>query len=485
MRNFEENNERIESRDFSDGFAGWGSGIDDIANDNRSYDDMYYESRRDHPLIGCVIPAYNEEDSIAAVLESLLAQTLIPDEIHVVVNNSSDRTVAKAKPFAGLHRKECMGIPITCAVYIHDIGDNPDKKVGALNYGFSMVEAFDYFLGVDGDTVAREDCVELLLAEIRADQHIGGVSAISTIDDSTVKGPIRRWLVAGQRQQFAAFNIKAMQQGREVPVLGGQFSIFSIDALRVVMDREKQMTPWITQSEVEDSLLSLQLKSAGYSLRISAGARANVGGMMTMRALDGQQVKWNAGAVELMRAYKFHPCLRQRWFEHISMFFNAYNRFSFVFLLIASLRISAFVFFPIWLVPVAASILLNTKIALKMYSRDYRDILFALLFLPAEMYLWIRIAHFLRGWWKSLVGRRGDNWAAQARAEKGKGRAYVIPWIVWWVATVLLVIGMAFLPLMLQTRILFWGWLVLAIITAAQTVAMLFQFLRPTRGYLV
>ncbi|NMM94052.1 glycosyltransferase family 2 protein [Bifidobacterium oedipodis] len=472
-------------RDYGDGFAGWGEGVDDVANDDLSHDDMAYEARRDHPLIGCVIPAYNEEDSIASVLEALLAQTVIPDEIHVVVNNSTDRTVQEAKPFAGLHRKECRGMPITCAVYVHDIGENPDKKVGALNYGFAMVEAFDYFLGVDGDTVAHEDCVELLLDEIRSNQHIGGVSAIYTVDDRGVRGPIRRWLVAGQRQQFAAFNIKAMQQSREVPVLGGQFSIFSIDALKAVMEANKQMTPWITQSEVEDSLLSLQLKSAGYNLKISASARADVGGMLTMRALDGQQVKWNAGAVELMRSYKFHPCLRQRWLEHISMFFNAYNRFAFVFLLAASLRIGAFVFFPIWLVPVAASILLNTKIALKMRARDHRDVLFALLFLPAEMYLWIRIAHFLRGWWKSLVGRRGDNWAAQARAEKGKGRAYVIPWIVWWLIIVLLVVGMAYLPLIIQTRILFWGWLVLAVITAAQTLAMAFQFLRPTRGYLV
>lgn len=472
-------------RDAVDGFVGWG-GADDVSDDAGEWvDDTYADDRRDHPLIGCVIPAYNEEDSIAAVLESLLGQTVIPDEIHVVVNNSTDGTVAEAKRFAGIHRKECLGMPITCAVYVHDIGENSDKKVGALNYGFAMVEAFDYFLGVDGDTIAAPDCIELLLAEIRADRHIGGVSAIYSIDDRQIHGPLRRWLVAGQRQQFAAFNIKAMQQKREVPVLGGQFSIFSIAALRQVMEAENQPTPWIMKSEVEDSLLSLQLKSAGYALKISAGARANVGGMLTMRALDGQQVKWNAGAVELMRTYKFHPCLRQRWFEHIAMFFNAYNRFAFFFLLISSLRIGAFVFFPIWLIPVAAAVLLNVKVALKMDNRNLKDILFALLFLPAEVYLWIRIAHFLRGWWKSLFGRKSDNWAAQARAEKGKGRAYLIPWVAWWLLSLAAVALMALAPLAWQTRILFWGWFTLAIITACQTLAMLFQLLRPTRGYRV
>lgn len=184
-------------RDAVDGFTGWG-GVDDVTDGTDEWtDDTYADDRRDHPLIGCVIPAYNEEDSIAAVLESLLAQTVIPDEIHVVVNNSTDGTVAEAKRFAGLHRKECLGMPITCAVYVHDIGENDEKKVGALNYGFSMVEAFDYFIGVDGDTVAAPDCIELLLAEIRSDRHIGGVSAIYSIDDRQVRGPVKRWLAAG------------------------------------------------------------------------------------------------------------------------------------------------------------------------------------------------------------------------------------------------------------------------------------------------
>ncbi|HBR88963.1 MAG TPA: glycosyltransferase family 2 protein, partial [Microbacterium sp.] len=38
--------------------------------------------------IGCIIPAYNEEESIADVIQSLLAQTRVPDVIHVVVNNT-------------------------------------------------------------------------------------------------------------------------------------------------------------------------------------------------------------------------------------------------------------------------------------------------------------------------------------------------------------------------------------------------------------
>ena len=57
------------------------------------------------PVIGAVIPAYNEAESIEAVLRSLLKQTRLPDEIHVIVNNTKDDTFELAAKFAG-PRKE-------------------------------------------------------------------------------------------------------------------------------------------------------------------------------------------------------------------------------------------------------------------------------------------------------------------------------------------------------------------------------------------
>ncbi|KEP72646.1 glycosyl transferase, partial [Microbacterium sp. SUBG005] len=114
--------------------------------------------------IGCVIPAYNEEESIADVIEALLAQTRVPDVIHVV-NNTSDATVKIASEYSGPHELHTeLGEQFT-EVFVHDIGKNPDKKVGALNYGYSLVEGYDYLLGVDGDTIADSKAVEYLETE--------------------------------------------------------------------------------------------------------------------------------------------------------------------------------------------------------------------------------------------------------------------------------------------------------------------------------
>ncbi len=443
--------------------------------------------------IGCVIPAYNEEDSIADVLESLLSQTRVPDVIHVVVNNCTDGTVGRASEFAGPHTiMTSLGEQFT-EVFVHDIGKNPDKKVGALNYGYALVEGYDFLLGVDGDTIADERAVEYLETEAVSDTRIGGISAIYTIDIDPIQGTIPRFLISGQRTQFAAFNLQNLLRGRNMAVLGGQFSIFSTSALRAVMSENHQMTPWVRDSEVEDSLLSLQIKSAKYLTKISPYARATVGGMTTLRAYDAQQVKWTFGAIELMwpgqrgdtKGQPFHPNLRQRWFENFGMLTNLFVRLAFVTLLAGSLSINAFVFSAWWLIPPVVAVLLNLRIAATMKNRHTSDVLFAALVFPAEIFMWIRLSHFIRSWFRFLSRKKVDNWAKQAQAERGSGSSHWIPLILLIVVIAALVVVWGLLGPVTQSTILWIGWPIVGIVTVFQTVLMLFKLLRRHQGYTV
>ncbi len=445
------------------------------------------------PTVGCVIPAYNEGETIAAVLDSLLMQTRLPDAIHVIVNNTTDHTVEVASHYAGPHTRQTPSGEQTTLVYVHDIGEAPDKKVGALNYGYSLVEHMDYLLGVDGDTTPEPDALEHLVSEIVSDNRIGGISAIYSIDDSALDRPLAKFLIAGQRAQFSAFNMQNLLRGRNMAVLGGQFSIFSTQALRDVMAAHRQRTPWVNDSEIEDSLLSLQIKSAGYLTKISARAHAHVGGMTTLRSLDAQQVKWNFGAIDLMwpgqrgdtRGQPFHPNLRLRWFEHASMVLNMATRIMFALLLIASISIDAFVFRAWWLLPPAAAVLLNLRVAHAMRFRNRRDYLFAALLAPAEGYMLIRMGHFVRAWLKFFSRRQTDNWAAQARAERGKGISWTTPFVAAAVVIALSALAWEHAPISLQTKsdVLAVGWPLLGLITLSQTAWMLLRVLRPYRGF--
>ncbi len=455
--------------------------------------DVLDEGTTHRSTIGCVIPAYNEEESIAEVIASLLRQTRVPDVIHVVVNNTTDATVKIASEYAGPHElSTVLGDQFT-EVFVHDIGKNPDKKVGALNYGYTLVEGYDYLLGVDGDTVADERAVEYLEAEAVSDTRIGGISAIYSIDEKPITGFLAKFLITGQRSQFAAFNLHNLLRGRNMAVLGGQFSIFSTQALRDVMRENRQMTPWVKDSEVEDSLLSLQIKSAGYLTKISPFARADVGGMTTLRALDAQQVKWTYGAIELMwpgqrgdtKGQPFHPNLRVRWLEHFDMLMNMFVRIAFVSLLAASLSIDAFVFSFWWLIPPVVAIALNTRMAMTMHSRSTRDILFGLTLAPAEIYMWIRCSHFLRSWTRFLSRKKVDNWAMQAKAERGGGFGHWTP-LIFVVAIVAAMVAIwLMLPIMVQSAILWVGWPIVGVITVIQTLSMFFKLVRRQHGYKV
>ena len=443
--------------------------------------------------VGCIIPAYNEAETIAGVLDSLLQQTRLPDVVHLIVNNTSDESVEIASHYAGPHTRMTPTGEQSTVIYVHDIGKNPDKKVGALNYGYSLVEHMDYLLGVDGDTTPEPDAIQHLVDEICSDDRIGGISAIYSIDDSALEGVMSKFLIAGQRAQFSAFNMQNLLKGRNMAVLGGQFSIFSTQALRDVMRDSHQRTPWVSDSEVEDSLLSLQIKSAGYLTKISARARAHVGGMTTLRSLDAQQVKWNFGAIDLMwpgqrgdtKGQPFHPNLRLRWFEHMSMVINMTTRLLFVVLLMWSLQLDAFVFSPLWLIPPVAAVWLNFRVAHSMQFRNRRDYLFVLLVFPAELYMLTRMGHFVRAWLKFFSKQQTDNWAAQAKAERGKGTAWTYPFLVVGLLLAALFAGWVYGPLDIEQKsdVLAIGWPVLGVITVLQTAWMIIKASRRYRGF--
>jgi poly-beta-1,6-N-acetyl-D-glucosamine synthase len=444
------------------------------------------------PTVGCIIPAYNEAETIAGVLDSLLMQTRLPDVIHVIINNTTDDSLEVASHYAGPHTRITPSGEQKTVIYVHDIGKNPDKKVGALNYGYSLVEGYDYLLGVDGDTTAEAHAVENLETEIISDRRIGGISAIYTIDNRPFKG-LASFLISGQRSQFAAFNLQNLLRGRNMAVLGGQFSVFSTHALREVMQQNHQSTPWVKDSEVEDSLLSLQIKSAGYLTKISPVARADVGGMTTLAALDAQQVKWTYGAIELMwpgqrgdtKGQPFHPNLRIRWFENFGMLTNLFVRIAFLLLLAGSLSLGAFVFSPVWLIPIAVAVMLNLRMALTMKSRTRKDILFALLIAPAEIYMWIRLSHFARAWARFLSKKKVDNWAMQAKAEKGGGSGHWVPLLVAIAVVVATAVIWMMLGPLVQSTILWIGWPIVGVVTVLQTLMMFTKLLRRQHGYKV
>lgn len=112
--------------------------------------------------LSIVIPAYNEERHIAACLDSIAAQTVKPDEVIVVDNNSTDLTaeIARSYPFVKLLRESVQGF-------------TPPR-----NRGFNAATS-DIIGRINADAILVPGWVARIKADFAADDRLGGVSGVS------------------------------------------------------------------------------------------------------------------------------------------------------------------------------------------------------------------------------------------------------------------------------------------------------------------
>ena len=93
--------------------------------------------------LSLIIPVYNEENHLGDCLESIASQTVMPDEVIVVNNNSTDRTAEIAHTFS----------------FVKIIHEEKQGLTPARNRGFE--EAEGEILGrLDADSVLEPDWVE-------------------------------------------------------------------------------------------------------------------------------------------------------------------------------------------------------------------------------------------------------------------------------------------------------------------------------------
>jgi glycosyltransferase involved in cell wall biosynthesis len=105
------------------------------------------------PSVAIIIPAYNEEETIARCLESCIAQTSKPDEIIVVNNNSVDDTAKIVKKFQKDHPDFTIRL----------LNETVQGITAARNHGFKHAKS-DVLGRIDADSTIMPDWVEAVRA---------------------------------------------------------------------------------------------------------------------------------------------------------------------------------------------------------------------------------------------------------------------------------------------------------------------------------
>jgi biofilm PGA synthesis N-glycosyltransferase PgaC len=363
-------------------------------------------ARHKSARIIAVIPAHNEQASIERTIKALLTQTRVPDRIVVVADNCSDDTVKLARRF---DRRVTV---------IETVG-NTDRKVGALRTAWQEYAAYgyDYMLGVDADTVVERNSLETLEQEMQRNPKTAGVMARYSFDTDLGQTKFARLLIRLQRMEFAGWTLEMLHRKRNTYVLGGQATLFRVEALREVTEGERRLSPWDPEAQVEDMELTWALSTRGWETKVSATARAYAGPMLTARALWAQRRKWDEGMARLLISTRIGPTTVYPWFMQLKMALNLVTRTLFGLLLVTALSIGAFDWNWIWIAPPALAMLLNLKQARKVPGRTRLDVVLGVTLIAVELYLWFRVLVWAVSWCTVIAGVRRDGWARQYKAE--------------------------------------------------------------------
>jgi biofilm PGA synthesis N-glycosyltransferase PgaC len=372
------------------------------------------------PTVAAIVPARNEQEGIGGSIRSLLDQTRPPDSIFVVVSNSTDDTFSRARRFSGRRVLNRVGGPVTCEVTVIDIGSDGDRRAGALNFAWSLARHHDFVLTVDAGSVLQSHCVRALLDDISADEELGAVSAVPSLVGTPADSGLARILARAQRVEVTAQALRAVARTGSVPLHVGQCALVRASALRDVVARGTRPGPWGHGDGAENVRLGIDLAGAGYRAGVSASARSATAALRTPRAVLAQQAKRIAGIQRRSRDLPTVARLAHRVEWRTGLSGHLVSRLLLAILAAHALGTGSMAGHWWWVVPPLVAVLVNLRIVAGMPDRTAADVLYALLFVPHELYRTVlslfhvvTLAHERRGCVR-------DHGADQAAAECGQ-----------------------------------------------------------------
>lgn len=350
---------------------------------------------REPAHVVALVPAHNEEDSVASTIEALLSQRRKPDRIVVICDNCTDRTFDVVSRY-----------PVTA---MRSVG-NPHGKSGALNQGWRRhARDADVVVCADADTVLPPDAVQKWLAEMRP--GIGGISAQVVM---TGDGILERM----QRAEFSKSAELGLRAGF-VTVISGTGCCFSGEALREVSRVTPEHAPWSHASITEDFHLTYQIRLAGWRTIMSSSVVAHTAAMPTIRAFWHQRIKWHVGTINDLMSFGVNRLTRRDWLK------QAYATVLVLFwvLYLTMITLSAYTgsLHLTWVALAIPAFFSVTEAwqARLVHGRSWKDILLAASLIPTYFYAVMTIGLFTRSWLRVLVLRASISglWRAQYRAE--------------------------------------------------------------------
>jgi cellulose synthase/poly-beta-1,6-N-acetylglucosamine synthase-like glycosyltransferase len=223
-----------------------------------------------------IVPAYNEEASIADTIRSLQEQTLKPKEILVVDDFSSDRTGEIAR---------------ACGATVLRPPKNTGTKAGAQNFALGYVRTH-LTMAIDADTTLAPDAIERLVAPFH-DEKVAAASGF--VIPRHVK---TLWERGRYIEYLLAFTwYKPIQDYFDHPLISsGCFSTYRTEIL-------KENGGWSTRTLAEDMDLTWSYYQMGYRVRFVPKAVCYPIEPHSFLFMRKQLRRWSHGFIQNVRLH--------------------------------------------------------------------------------------------------------------------------------------------------------------------------------------
>jgi cellulose synthase/poly-beta-1,6-N-acetylglucosamine synthase-like glycosyltransferase len=246
--------------------------------------------RKKFAPVTILIPAYNEEFVIGAALSSIFEQSVLPEQIVVVDDSSSDRTAEVAKYFDG--------------VTIVRTPKNSGSKGHALNYGLQHVNS-KYTVTIDADIILEANAVNKMVELMENRPELSATCTFVLPKNTKTFWEHTRFV----EYIFALSFYKSVQQMYDsIVICSGCFAIYKTQDL-------KSVGGWPTDTVAEDMELTWLLYENGKQIGYNAETFCFAGEPETFRLLSKQLKRWNTGFFQVLKlkgkSIKKIPVLRE------------------------------------------------------------------------------------------------------------------------------------------------------------------------------
>ena len=339
--------------------------------------------------ITAVLPAHNEQDTLPAAISALRTQTVTPDRILVVSDNSTDATVEVARGLG--------------AEVVETVG-NRHRKAGALNQVLPQVTT-DVVLVMDADTTIAPTFVEEGLSILAQRPEVGAVGGGAR--GAEQPGLLNRF----QRNEFERYGVKVDVTGR-LEVLTGTAACIRVAALQAVAAARGSVLPgrkgdrYDRDAITEDSELTLALRTMGFTLLSPRSMSCTTETMPSWRDLHRQRVRWYKGMLDNLRAYGLTRTTARYFGQQLMLTTGTLMLWLLFALTAVTVALGIFVVIPFWL-GVMAIFVIERLVA--VWDQGWRSRLLTLLVLPDLVYDVALQVAYLRAF-VLFLARRDFSW---------------------------------------------------------------------------